>query len=1083
MKRALSAVLISSSLLLLATGTARAEDQEILTLKTLCEHGAWEEAKDYADQIAQAKPDALGYKAWALAGLSKQTNNAKLLDEAKKIGKTPKGLNLEQLPPNKFGTPDFEIQFAWTQKNRGRLAAAEACLDAAIKNGFPAPRDMLTAKTLRGTFWGDRSWMLPEAPKRKEAFDKAKALFLEVAETAGAPGETVVEARYDLYDLLYSRGERLLEMGKRQDDLAQQDAYKKEALEQFKAGVAFLEPECKRLREAIDKASAPAADPGKEPKEGAEPPAPSGKKPDDFALMFANYFWPKCLVGQARCIADKAEHDSLVNKAVEIYSNYNLDFGGEPQGKEAAIDMSEAYREIGNEEMANVSLDSALSIEQDSPDFDRLHGTDPKKPLRIGGLDANGKFIADPQSFDIFARASNVKGKALKKRGDWKKALATYDKVFADAKVSGIEFEKEPLGKLLTIERAEALARDGKAKDAKADLDKLIKEDESGPTGQAARAMLARVASGGGGGGGEDVNAGVNADRALALMDEALGKNELGNASNYSRLAIRRAKEEGKTSDIIPKALIGLGKVYGEQGRYYEAAIAYEEVIAKFGDSKVAGQAAQEAVNCYLQLKSRVPNEHDKGKYDSSLKVLTDKYPNEGKGFGDYLLGRELQEENKYDEAAKYFEKVPPEAGEMYDKSLYTASVCRFALAQQQLKEKKDAKQLLSDTAANLRKTIETLGKNDGISDDRKRSRKDLDAEARFLLANVLLTDTINKPEDVLPLFEHASTDFEGNPDRLSHAGEFRINADLKLKRYDAAESELKVLLEQFKGNKRTIRAAKDVAAAMDRDLEDGIKNKSTSPEDRRKKRKRIAAYYARWILDGLESQDSQPRVAEVKSTANRLFLFALDIAGVDETLSFFSEMDDNFDPGEAKQTFTDARDIYAKLCTPDNLKNMKSAWELLTSYGEAAGFVKDWPTCQKGLEDAIADGKLIKNNQLDLDLLQKRETQPLLTYYFDLGKCFESLGATDKANYQKAIDVFTNVLGASVEGSRNWWRAKYEYYKCLEGRGEANDFKELGVAIKALERKYPDFKDAGKHGMQEKFQKLKTELDAKGIK
>ena len=1080
MKRALSAVLISSSLLLVA-GTARAEDQEILTLKTLCEHGAFEAARDYADQIASAKPEALGYKAWALAGLSKQTNNAKLMDEAKKIGKTPKGLNLEQLPANKFGPPKFEIEFAWTLKNRGRIAAAEAVIDAAIAGaGFPA-REMASAKTIRGDLWGDRSrlpQLTPEPAKRKEAFEKAKALYLEVATAQGMPPELSIEARGHLYDLMYSRGSGLLEAAKLQDDLAQQEGLKKEAVEAFKTGAEFLEKECKDLSDALDKGNAPAPEgkEAKEPKEGEAAPGQQ-KKPEEWCLIYANYYWPKCLVGQARATSDKAEHDSLVKKSLDIYNEYNLRFGQEDQGYEAAIDMSDAYREIGDEDDALVSLESALAVEKNrSPDADPFH-PDPKKPLRL-----------DPGSLDVFARASLVKGKALKKKGRWKDALATFDKVFADAKASGekidAEFVAGAFAKQLIIERAEALARDGKGKEAKADLDKLMKEDESGPIGQAARAMLSRVASGGGGGGGgEHTNAGVNADRALALMDEALGKNELGNAANYCRLAIRRAKEEGKISDIIPKALIGLGQVYEEQVRFYEAAIAYEEVTTRYSDSKVAGQAAQKAVNCYLQLKSRVPNEHDKGKYESSLKVLTDKYPNEGKGFGDYLLGRQLQEENKFDEAAKYFEKVPPDAGEMYDKSLYTASVCRFAFAQLQMKDKKDVKQLLIDTAANLKKTIDTFAKNDGIADDRKRSRKELDAEARFLLANVLLTDTMNKPEEVLPLFEHAATEFEGNPDRVSHAGEFRISADLKLKRYDAAESELKILLDQFKGTKRTIRAAKDVASALDRDLEDGVKQKSVSPEDRRKKRKRIAAYYARWILDGLESQDSQPRVAEVKSTANRLFMFALDIANVDETLSFFSEMDDNFDPGEAKQTFADARDIYAKLCTPDNLKSMKNAWELLTSYGESAGFIKDWPTCQKGLEEAIAEGKILKGNQLDLDVLQKKENQSLLAYYFDLGKCYQALGASDKANYQKAIDVFTNVLGASVEGSRTWWRAKYEYYKCLEARGEANDFKELGVAIKALERKNPDFKEAAKHGMQEKFQKLKTELDAKGIK
>ncbi len=1080
MKRSSSAVLIAA--VLFWSAPARAQDQETTTTKTLCEHGAWDAAEEYAEGlIAAGKTDGWWLKAWAQAGRATKAKDAKGLEQAKKTlsdgkakgAKVPPGLDLDKLPPNKFLPGEMELKFAWALKNRGKIGAAEQVLDAAIAGaGFNA-REMASAKTIRGDLYGERS-RIPElgnsdAAKRKEFFDKAKALFLEVAGTAGLAPELVIEAKGHLYDLYYSRGQGLLDAAKRQDELAQQEAVKKESIEAFKAGVEFLEKECKELEVAVEKANAAPAEPGKDGKDdGAQ-----HKKSEEFLLIYANYYWPKCLVGQARATADKAEHDSLVKKALGIYDEYNLRFGQEDQGYEAAIDMSEAYKEIGDEESALISLESALSIEKNrSPDYDPLHPPDARKGLKL-----------DPGSLDVFARASMAKGKGLKNKRDWAKALLALEKPFADAKASGAEVEKEflntPLAKALIIERAEALGRTNKMKEAQADLNKLIKEDESGPTGQLARAMLAKLA-GGGGGAVEDKDAGVDSVRALALMQEALNKGEYNNTTSYARLAMRKAKEEGKP-DIIPQALVGLSQAYFDLGRYYEAAIGYEEICRRYKDSKVAPEAARGRVNCYNILRLRAPNAHDKKEYEEALQFLTQNFPNEGKGFGDYLLALQYQEEGKFEEAAKSYDKVPTEAGDMYDKSLYTASLCRYLSAQQAIKEKKDPKDILNVTAANLKKAIDFFAKTDGIAEDRKKKRFDLDAEARFLLADVLLKEQVNRPAEVLPLFEKAQKDYEGNADRLSRAGFWCILANLKLGRLEAAEGDCNLLLEKYKGEKRTVLACKEVGVALHRDCE--AKKKTLSPEDRKKLKSRIAKYYARWILDGLEKAETSPPIRDVQRTANHLFEMALDIAGQPEDGGFIQEVEDTFEAGDAKQIFADARDIYAKLAEPETLKNMqKDAWVILAYQAEASAFIKDWATSLKAFERFMEEAKILDaRGTIDVNIVGKNKA--LLAYYFDFGKAAQMSGSVDKANYQKAMDVFSNVVNSASEGSVIWWKAKYELYKCLDKRGEDKDFKELGTAIKALERKFPEFKEAAKAGMQEKFKKLKADLEAKGIK
>jgi tetratricopeptide (TPR) repeat protein len=306
--------------------------------------------------------------------------------------------------------------------------------------------------------------------------------------------------------------------------------------------------------------------------------------------------------------------------------------------------------------------------------------------------------------------------------------------------------------------------------------------------------MLARIV---GGASVADTDAGVNAERALALMNEALGKTECNTAANYARVAIRLAKRENKEAAVVPKALYGLGQAYEELGRYYEATIAYEEVTRRHKDARdVAASCALGLVKCYQSLKGKIKNKYDTDGYESALRFLTDNYPNEGKGLAPFLLALQLQDGRKYDDASKEYEKVPADAGDMYDRALYLDALCRYLSAKQLQRDKKDAKAVFEKAEAKLKKALEVYSKDAGVVEDRKRKRKDLDAETRFLLADVLLLETLNKPKEVLPLLEKADVLYAGNADRLSRAGLFRVLAHLKLQALDAAEAQLKALLE-----------------------------------------------------------------------------------------------------------------------------------------------------------------------------------------------------------------------------------------------------------------------------------------------
>ena len=513
--------------------------------------GVYGEAIDrLIDPYIGTKPEAYVVKALNLAGRAKAENNKALIGQAKALlqkagsargAQEAAGL-LENMPAPKYATGNYEVDLVWRLKNRGLIGPAEACADGALKNAGLAGSDLVEMKLTYAGILSERS-RTPElgesdAPKRKAYFDQAKAL---LAELATGSADAVAQAKGTLYDIYYKRGSGLLEASKRNPD--QEEALKKEALDAFKDAVAFLSDETKKLDDERNKAaSAPAPAPAEEGKDPQPAPAPVSER----CYKYAKFYWPKSLVGQARCTAAKDEHDKLVKAACDIYNDYNLEYGTDPElfGFEAAIDMSEAYQEIHDDENATIALESALAIEKLSPDYDPLHPPDAKKGLTL-----------DAQSLDVFARASLKKGMLLKQKRDWKKALAVFDKVFIDAVQSKIDYDKNPFGETIKIERAEAMARDGKQKEAIKELEKMAAADQTGPVGQKANAMLARIRSGGGGSSGGGIEEGLKGDRAIALMQEHFDKGDMVASSQYARAALAIAKRDSQESQLNPKAL------------------------------------------------------------------------------------------------------------------------------------------------------------------------------------------------------------------------------------------------------------------------------------------------------------------------------------------------------------------------------------------------------------------------------------------------------------------------------------------------------------------------------------------------
>jgi len=136
----------------------------------------------------------------------------------------------------------------------------------------------------------------------------------------------------------------------------------------------------KKLDAEMSSGAAPARPPmrPREEKKDDKPTTPA-VSPAESSHKFAKYYLPRSWSAGA-LHAGQAEHDKIAKVAIDIYNDYNLQYDRFP-GFEAAIDMSEAYLEIHDEENAAVALESALAIEKAyAGNYDPLHPAIPRLP-------------------------------------------------------------------------------------------------------------------------------------------------------------------------------------------------------------------------------------------------------------------------------------------------------------------------------------------------------------------------------------------------------------------------------------------------------------------------------------------------------------------------------------------------------------------------------------------------------------------------------------------------------------------------------------------------------------------------------
>jgi hypothetical protein len=754
-----------------------------------------------------------------------------------------------------------DLEQAQQLASQGKLDEAEKLLDAAIP-GLQG-KERRDARRLHAEVLGRR----PERSGFERAVKEYGALASEDADD--------VESRAALYEIYHERGSRLAAAAARVED---GDAYRREAALTFKEGADFLEKEWSAL-EAI---GTPAA---------------------DRALVACGFYLPRCVAALARLEGTRTG----LTRAVELWNRYNMLFGNEPEGFEAAADMAEALLELGQLDQASIAIESALAV---------------------------------PETLtDIFERASLVQARILLARGDAAKALAATEKALGVAKATGDA--DGTLGRLLSIEHADALGRLGKAREAALELEKIAEADTQA-VGDLALERLASL---------QGASAAVSSARALHKMEEALGRGQGALALVHGRMARASARHEGSLA-AEAAALEGIARAYEAKKRPFEAAIAYEEAARlPSAPRETSARSALALVRCCEERRARDPGPFSDAECRRALFLLEERDAAAKRGLAPFLLGKQLQEESRFAEAARSYDQVE---GSLESEAGFLSACCLYAAA-------KGAPDVLPAIEARLRRLIPRLPES-----DRER--------ALALLGEVLLQR--GKPGEVALVLSGTST----------VALQYRAIALVRLGDRAGAEPLVDELLRR-PSDHRTAAACRELAVAS-------VQSGSATP--------RLAPVLAAWLED---AHDALP-------VANASFAAALSVLGLSERGGFLMDLKGATPNPDAKPLLAVASRAYERALA--TARGGSGRWKLLACRAQSLAFAGDWEPARAAFTELLTETKLLDDERRVSPEVVAREPL-LLAYLLDAARCDLEADTPDRARERAAAVIDTAREGTRV--------------------------------------------------------------------
>lgn len=771
-------------------------------------------------------------------------------------------------------------------------------------------------------------------------------------------------------------------------------------------------------------------------------------------LMAVRFNLPRTMYGHAQLFPkDEWKRKDLLERAIKLIQEFGLDYSGVAYAYYASILEGQCHKELDKPEDA-LSVWSGVIRE--------LAGTAEEPAWEV----KNGQAQISPEVCDLVAKTLLQKMLVYTELNRSADGIAEAKDYFT--RLRGAYDSEAGLAVLAQMGELQILA--GDTAGAEQSANKLIELDGSGPWGNSGRVLLDKVLGKGGGN--------VAADKLLALATTQLNRGNSSRALELCRQAVKNAGKDPAQAKTGLDAFRLMGDVFRQRGWMYEATLAYDSGVERYGSADEAAELVYLSVIAFQDLNKEEKRPYFKKRIDERMKTLTTRYANHPRAsFALLLEAQGYEAEDDYLKAAETYQKVQPGA-KSYLQAQFQEGNAYFMHARKLSRDaakKGEAKPFFEQAIGKLKKSIVDLEKQADETFDLPEQKRllGLAFRARVALAQVYLDDNVAQIDEALKSLEGLDENkkFSGDPDKLAAIWNLRIQAYNKQgKLEDAAK-----LLDGLIAKSPDSPAIATAAGAVAREYDSRASKVSEGKDDKAKREsrelwKRAARYYR---VSGQALLKGGSGGREVTQVAERLYVLGLILNDV-EGDTFLG-----WKGGRGADTdyWSLAADLY------DSALRQAPSREGLLFMARAEGFLGQWVKASDAYTqffdginvfDTVA-GKF--NNAVLGD--KEYAKLGLLNAYVEWAVAearAAKASGNDADRSARALGLFGNLAkspGYLPVNSKLWWFFKYEQIEAFKAKG---DYAEAGRILRDAERQTPDLGKAA--GLESEFKALKADIE-----
>ena len=353
----------------------------------------------------------------------------------------------------------------------------------------------------------------------------------------------------------------------------------------------------------------------------------------------------------------------LLEKAVEGFQQFGLDYSNDLLYFEGLIFEGLANKDLGKPEDAIASLDEAIGLSQYF-------------------ADEKGEIELSLPAADVISRAALQKVLLQTEIKDYAGATAT-SKAFLEASPSPSRRAAASVSPSSSRRRRPSSPRATRSPRRRPPR-RSSPWTREGAGARRAEEVLARII---GGGSGE-----VDASQMLSVAGRLANKGEEARAIQVAHQGIISARGSPQEANVGCEGYVLIGNIYLRRGEgwSYEAALAFETAYKKWPKAEKAPEAVYQAMSAYSRLYTDDKRPWFKKRADDGAKVLAAEYPTHPRAAYAQLMGaKQLADEGKFLEAAAEYQRVQPSASS-YLEAQFRAGTCYFQQARKLCADKKE---------------------------------------------------------------------------------------------------------------------------------------------------------------------------------------------------------------------------------------------------------------------------------------------------------------------------------------------------------------------------------------------------------